>query len=149
MRSIRTFASVLVLVSALSFTASAQCKGIVKKNMDKLTPFTHNGQLNSVSLNEGGVADFKITCYTGLTYRLALAADPILGKVTFRVLDEDNNEVYNSKDNNATSWDFNVGSSQELTVEITVPLTDKNIRGCAALLVGFKEPKNTGGLRPM
>ncbi len=117
--------------------------------MARLAPFTHNGQLNSASLPEGGVVDFKLTCYTGLTYRLALAADPVLGKVSFRVLDEDNNEVYNSNDDNTTSWDFNVGSSQELTVEISVPLTDKSIRGCVALLVGFKQPKSVGGLRPM
>jgi hypothetical protein len=105
--------------------------------------------LNSASLPEGGVVDFKLTCYTGMTYRLALASEQILGKVSFRVLDEDNNEVYNSNDNNTTSWDFNVGSSQELTVEISVPLTDKTIRGCVALLVGFKEQKPLGALRPM
>ncbi len=139
----------LVLISAFSLTASSQCKSLVKKNVSRLAPFTHNGQLNSSTLPEGGVVDFKITCYTGLTYRLALASDANLGKVTFRVLDEDNNEVYNSSENNATTWDFNVSSSQDLTVEISVPLTDKSIKGCVALLVGFKEQNKIGALRPM
>jgi len=147
MSSIKKIFSTLVLLGAFTFIAAAQCKSLVKKNLPRLAPFTHNGQLNSASVPEGGVVDFKLNCYTGLTYRLALASDAILGKVSFRVLDEDNNEVYNSNEDNTTSWDFNVGSSQELTVEISVPLTDKTIRGCIALLVGFKEPKNLGALR--
>ena len=141
-----------VLISVFNIAASAQCKNIVKKNIIKLSPFTHNGQLNSASLPEGGVADFKISCYKGLNYRLALAYEETLGKVSFRVLDEDNNEVYNSAtaENNSTNiWDFNVDSSQELTVEINVPLSPKNLRGCVALLVGFKEPKSVGNMRPM
>ena len=144
--------SLLILLSAFNLSISAQCKSLVKKNMPKLSPFTHNGQLNSTALPEGGVADFKITCYKGLTYRLAVAADESLGKVIFKVLDEDNNEVYNSSENsNSGSWDFNVGSSQELTVEISVPLASKSVKGCVALLVGFKEPKSSGSssLRPM
>jgi len=139
----------LVLAISISVVVSAQCKSIVKQNLSKLSPFTHNGQLNSVSLNEGGVADFKITCYKGLTYRIVLAFEEVLGKVKFRVLDEDKTEVYNSEGSNSLSWDFNVDSSQELTVEISVPLSDKTLRGCAAILVGFKEPKSVGSMRPM
>jgi hypothetical protein len=149
MQHVKKFVSVLVLLSTFSFSASSQCKSLVKKNISRLAPFTHNGQLNSATLPEGGVVDFKITCYTGLTYRLVLAAEANLGKVTFRVLDEDNNEVYNSTESNATSWDFNVGSSQDLTVEISVPLSDKSIKGCVGLIVGFREQAKIGALRPM
>lgn len=141
--------ALLVLISSFNLTVSAQCKSIVKKNLSKLSPYTHNGQLNSASLPEGGVADFKISCYKGLTYRLALAFDEVLGKVSFRVLDEDNNEVYNSADSNSNSWDFNVDSSQELTVEINVPLSPTNLRGCVALLVGFREPRTGSGMMRM
>ena len=139
--------SLFVLASVITLTAAAQCKSLVKANLPKLAPYTHNGQLNSASLPEGGVADFKISCYTGLTYRLTLAADALLGKVTFRVLDEDNNEIYNSATGNGT-WDFNVGSSQDITVEISVPLSQKSLKGCVALLVGFRQPSsNAGGVR--
>jgi len=148
MNLMKKIIGLLVLISAFNFTLSAQCKNLVKQNMPKLSPFTHNGQLNSATLPEGGVADFKITCYKGLTYRLAVAFEEVLGNVTFRVLDEEKNEVFNSTSNGST-WDFNVDSSQELTVEITVPLAPKNLRGCVALLVGFKEPKSVGGMRPM
>lgn len=148
MNVMKKFIGVLVIVTAFNLTGSAQCKGIVKANLAKLSPYTHNGQQNSASLPEGGVADFKISCYKGLTYRLALAFEEKLGNVTFRVLDEDNNEVYNSA-NNEGSWDFNVDSSQELTVEVNVPLAQKNLRGCVALLVGFREPKSVGSMRPM
>lgn len=149
MNLMKKIIGVLILIGILNFTMSAQCKNLVKQNIPKLSPFTHNGQLNSATLPEGGVADFKITCYKGLTYRLALAFDVVLGNVTFRVLDEDNNEVFNSTSTSGTTWDFNVDSSQEFTVEISVPLAPKNLRGCVALLVGFKEPKSVGGLRPM
>lgn len=142
--------SLAFLAVAIFFTvnAHAQCKSIVKKSLPKLAPFTHNGQLNAVSLPEGGVADFKISCYKGLNYRLSLASEEVLGKVYFRVMDEDNNEVYNSKDAGTTNWDFNVASSQDLTVEVTVPLTEKSIKGCVALMVGFKQAQ-TSGIRPM
>lgn len=149
MNRMKKIIGLFVLISAFNAISFAQCKSIVKANLGKLSPFTHNGQMNSVSLPEGGVADFKISCYKGLTYRLALAFEEKLGKVTFRVLDEDNNEVYNSAESTNGTWDFNVDSSQELTVEINVPLVEKKLRGCVALLVGFREPKSVGGLRPM
>ena len=148
MSSLKKIIGLFALSCIFTFNAAAQCKSLVKKNLPRLAPFTHNGQMNSVSLPEGGVADFKLSCYTGMTYRIALCADEILGKVTFKVLDEDNNEVYNSADNNnATTWDFNVGASQELTIEISAPLSKNQIKGCAAVLIGFKEPRNVGGLR--
>src|SRR5450631_374653 len=108
MHAIKKICIVFALLGSFTFDASAQCKGLVKKNLPKLIPFIHNGQLNTASLPEGGVADFKITCYTGMTYRLALASDSILGKVTFKVLDEDNKEVYTGGDKSASIYDFNV-----------------------------------------
>jgi len=131
---------------SISIAAMAQCKNVVKKNLPKLAPFTHNGQLNSANVKSGGTVKFQISCYTGLTYRVAVCGEDELGKLTFRVVDENNKEVFNSaSNNNASSWDFNVGSSQELTVEVSAPANPKSISGCAALLVGFSEPSNNGG----
>ena len=138
----------LVVLLVLSAGAFAQCKSLVKKNLVKLTPYTHNGQLNSANLKKGGVLKIQISCYTGMGYRLAVVGDDALGKLAFRVLDETGHEVFNSANNsNVSSWDFNVGTSQDLTVEITAPSADGSASGCAALLVGFREPGQSG--RPM
>ncbi len=136
---------VALMISAT--VANAQCKTLIKNAIPKLAPFTHNGQMNTETLPEGGVADFKLSCFKGLTYRINVVAEAVLGKVTFKVIDEDNEEVYNSKDAATQVWDFAVSSSQDLTVEISVPLNDKNLKGCVALVVGFQPPKKTGGLR--
>lgn len=137
---------IVVLMLAASI-ANAQCKTLIKKAIPSLTPFTHNGQMNTEVLPEGGVADFKLSCFKGITYRFNVVAEELLGKVTFKVIDEDNEEVYNSKDAATNMWDFAVSSSQDLTVEISVPLSEKSKRGCVALLVGFQPPKKSGGLR--
>jgi len=139
----------LVILLAMSTAALAQCKSLVKKNMTKLAPYTHNGQLNSANLKKGGALKIQISCYTGMGYRLAVCGDDALGKLVFRVLDETGHEVFNSAtNNNVSSWDFNVGTSQELTVEITAPNANAAANGCAALLVGFREPTSAAG-RPM
>ena len=123
----------------------SQCKNFVKKEcLPMLETFTHNGQLNSATLVQGETAELAMTFYSGQNYRLVIKGQEHLGVVTFRILDSQKNEVYsNTKDNNATKWDFNVESTQIFYIEVSVPkseATHKMVQsGCVAILLGFKK----------
>lgn len=133
-------------VIALLITSSvdAQCKMFAKKNcMPNVSPYTHNGQLNSATLVAGQKVQLEMTFYSGQNYRVLVCAQEVLGKVSFRLLDVDKNVVFSSKENNNPDhWDFNLKSTQQLFVEVEVPKADNPNgiipSGCVALLVGFK-----------
>ncbi|HLC83203.1 MAG TPA: hypothetical protein VJI69_05195 [Bacteroidia bacterium] len=63
-----------------------------------------------------------------------------MGKVTFKILDEQKTEIYNSATSkDPLSWTFFSNSSQNLIVEIYP--AEKGKQGCAYLVVGIQEPK--------
>lgn len=134
----------LVLTSSI---VKAQCKSFAKsKCLPDLAPFIHNGQMNGATMMAGEKAELQMSFYAGQDYRLMVCAQPILGDVTFRLLDKNKKVVFNSKDHkNVTYWDFNVTSTQQMTLEIDVPESSAKHgmipSGCVNILVGFK-PKD-------
>lgn len=140
--------SILVSVLLLAYSASAiaQCKSVVKDGIKKLSPYTHNGQVNNVSLKGGKPAEIHLSFYKGLYYKLQISSEESLGKVSFRVLDENKKEVYNSTtDGKADFWNFYSNSSQDLIVEV-IP-SEKVKKGCVAVLVGMQVPKSNNPIR--
>lgn len=139
--NIRSFITLFVFL--FSFTViNAQCKSAVKDGIKKLAPYTHNGQINNVTVILGEPSEIHLSFYKGLNYKFQIGSEDALGKVTFRVLDENKTEIYNSaKSANPTAWVFYSNSSQNLIIEI-YPV-DKEKQGCAYLVVGMQEPKNT------
>lgn len=138
---------VIVFLSIISqFDAIAQCKSIVKEGIQKLSPYTHNGQVNNVTLKEGKTAKLHLSFYKGLNYKLQISADQELGKVNFRVLDENKKEVYNSAtaEKPVDFWNFYSNSSQELIIELS---SSEPKKGCAAVLVGMQVPKKSNPIR--
>ncbi len=140
----------LAIVSVLSFTlhtaALAQCKSIVKDGIQKLPPYTHNGQINSVTIKGGKPAEIHLSFYKGLYYKLQISGDNSLGKINFRVLDETKKEVYNNTtDNLSDFWNFYSNSSQELVIELTP--SEKSKKGCVAVLIGMQIPKRNNPIR--
>lgn len=133
-----------LLALMLPLVTDAQCKMYAKKNcLPGISPFTHNGQLNSATLVSGQKVQLEMTFYSGQNYRILVCAQEVLGKVSFRLLDTEKNIVFDSKDNNSSDhWDFNLKSTQQLFVEVEVPKSDSPNgivpSGCVALLVGFK-----------
>lgn len=133
-----------VFVLAASFQLSAQCNSFAKKTcIPKLSPFTHNGQLNIQQLAPGEEAELDLTLYSGMGYRILVCGQEVLGKLQFEVLDNKNNKVFDNKEHDmVTSWDFEVQSTQKMTVIVKVPPADKKTgiepTGCATVLVGFK-----------
>src|ERR1051326_4171673 len=119
----------IVLMSAIAlFTsgiATAQCKGFVKKQIPKLAPFIHNGQINSSVLLSGDHAELTLTFYSGQTYRIMVGAQETLGDVYFVMKDASKSQLFSSKDQGKFDyWDFTVESTQQLTIEVMVPDAD-------------------------
>lgn len=132
----------LVLLSPIF--VSAQCRGFTKKHCrPALSPYVHNGQMNSAILFPGDKADIMLTFYSGQKYRLLICGDEQLGEVTYRLLDVDRNEIYNSKGKGKNEFDFKVASTQKLIVEVNVPDSktthDMDYQGCVSILVGFSD----------
>lgn len=128
---------------ALSSNANAQCNGFTKKKcMPTLAPYIHNGQLNSTTLMAGETAELLMTFYSGQDYRISVCGQDQLGKVQFNLLDVNKKLLFSNKDHSlATTWDFNVKSTQQIIVEVIIPEVKSALApsGCVAVLVGFKQ----------
>jgi hypothetical protein len=126
-------------------SAIAQCNTFVKKKcMPKILPFTHNGQLNASTLAAGQSSDYNMTFYAGQAYRILVCSEPILGDVTFKVLDQSKKVVFDSKDNDYPDfWDFKVKNTQQFIVHVDIPRSESGASvppsGCVSVMVGFKK----------
>jgi hypothetical protein len=138
----------LVLICAIALLSSAnsfgQCKGFVKKQITKLSPFIHNGQVNSSVLLSGDQAELTLTFYSGQTYRILVSSQEVLGDVHFVMRDAARTQLFSSKDlGKFDYWDFSVESTQQMTLEVVVPNVDTPSglvpSGCVSILVGFKQ----------
>ena len=148
------FLLVIIFFYFGTINSFSQCKLLAKRQcFPALTPYIHNGQLNSVKLSPGGTADLQMTFYSGQSYRLMICAEGVLGDVNFRVIDTDKKEVFYSKRADkkddiielAKYWDFKIESTQQLIVEVEVPLSKSPNKlipdGCVSIIVGFKGSK--------
>jgi hypothetical protein len=134
------------LLAGIQMTTFGQCKTFTKNECrPKLDPYIYNGQLNNAVLNEGDIAELMLTFYSNQEYRVLVCAAEELGKVNFRLLDMERNEIFSNKDhNNVEYWDFMTNSTQQLIVEVHVPETSEGesyVSGCVSILVGFMDNK--------
>lgn len=138
----------LIMAVASVTSATAQCKTAVVDGINKLNPYSFNGQVNSVSVKAGKTAEIHLTFYKNRNYKLQInPEDAFAGKVSFRVLDENKKEVFNSKNGDQEgSWTFYSNAAQELIIEVTT--TEKN-KHCVVVLVGMQMPKNTNSIRDL
>jgi len=130
-------------IVGLSAINAQSCRKFTKQEcIPSLTPYIHNGQLNSAVLFPGDIADIQLTFYSGQDYRIIVCNDEGLGDVSFKVLDLERNELYDSKSGEENIFDFKVASTQQLIVEVMVPegsnTHDIDFQGCVSILVGFK-----------
>lgn len=137
---IKTVVAVLILFCSLTFSANAQCAA-AKNGIKKLAPYMHNGKVNTVTVILDEPSEIHLSVYKGLNYKFQIGSEDALGKVTFRILDENKTEIYNSATSkDPESWIFFSNSSQNLIVEI-YPV-EKGKQGCAYLVVGMQQPKS-------
>ena len=139
-QNIKSILAVLVLTLAFTVSTNAQCTTVAKEGIKKLAPFTHNGKLNTVTVILDEPSEIHLSVYRGLNYKFQIGSEAALGKVTFRILDEQKTEIYNSATSkDPLSWIFFSNSSQNLIVEIYP--AEKGKQGCAFLVVGIQQPK--------
>jgi hypothetical protein len=145
MKKYMKIASVLGLLLIISFSAYGQCKTFAKNSCKpNLSPFIHDGNYNAAILTEGEEAELYKTFYSGQTYRIAICGSETLPNIEFKVIDSENNILYdNSTNDYSPTWDFKTPTSQQLKIYIRVPASGKDIEdissGCVAIMFGFKD----------
>lgn len=138
----------VVLALGMIFTSMsslAQCRGFAKKNCLPVVEedaFKFNGQINTATLFPGDNADVMLTFYSGKEYRLLVCTQEILGDVVFQLKDTSGNLFFDSKGKDKNYFDFNVQSTRQLVLTITVPesksLVGLQAEGCISVMVGHK-----------
>lgn len=138
----------LVAIGIMAFSgtlATAQCNTFVKKKcLPKISPFTQNGQMNTTTLSAGQKTSLNLTFYSGQDYRILVCGEPVLGDLTFKILDMQKKVVFDSQKNDYPDfWDFKVKNTQQFIVEVQVPESESTSSvlptGCVSIMVGFKK----------
>lgn len=134
----------LILFVGLTVNVSAQCKGFAKKScLPELGSYTHDGNYHAAVLVEGEEAELYKTFYADMDYRVAICGEGNLPNVEFRILDNNRNVLFSSKDaDNVKTWDFKLQSSQQLKLVVKVTSFtqpgDVPASGCVSIMFGFK-----------
>jgi len=131
----------IAVLSLLSASASAQCRTFTKRNcLPVLEGYVQNDNYNSAVLIAGDEAELSVTFLPSTEYRVAVCAHPVLGAVTFDILDQQGIRIW-SNSNGEDHVDFSLQHAQRLRFRIQVPDTDAAIlhEGCVSLLVGSKD----------
>ena len=146
MKQLLTFAflSISILLSSnVMGQTQSQCKKFTKTEcLPTLAPYTYNGQLNSAILSEGDIAELLLTFHKDHKYRISVCHQEIVGDVKFKIFDTKKNLIFEqTKENDQAFWDFVSNSSQQLIVQVSIPvrLPKSEIlkTGCVTILVGF------------
>ena len=131
----------IAVLSLLSASASAQCRTFTKRNcLPVLEGYAQNDNYNSAVLIAGDEAELSVTFLPSTEYRVAVCAHPVLGDVTFDILDQQGIRIW-SNSNGEDHVDFSLQHAQRLRFRIQVPDSDAAIlhEGCVSLLVGSKD----------
>ena len=133
-----------IFTLAVTTDVLSQCSKtwIRKKCIPKVSPFIHDGSMNSTVLKEGGKMESVMTFYSGQDYRILVCAEETLENVTFVVSDMTGKILFDSKAHDNTDfWDFKVKTTTEMRVEVFAGTNDSDdgeMSGCVSILVGFK-----------
>ncbi len=127
---------------------NAQCLTFAKKvGKPKLGNFVHDGNYNATILGAGETAELYKTFFKGQKYRIAVSKIDNLPNIHFRLVDENNNILFDNKDHDFIDvWDFSVETTQTLVIKLKV-LDDyasdetNTIKGCVSVLFGIEKDK--------
>ncbi len=138
------FLALFVILISVSEYAGAQCFSYAKHVCKgTLEGYLHDGNYNATVLSEGETAEIYKTFFSGQGYRVAVCKVDSLPEVSFKIIDEEANVLFDSKQNgNPSFWDFEIESTQQLIVHLEVAEKDPNseakISGCVSILFGIK-----------
>lgn len=138
------FLTLFIILISFSEFVGAQCFSYAKHVCKgQLEGYLHDGNYNATVLSEGESAEISKTFFSGQKYRVAVCKVKSLPTVYFRIVDGENNILFDSKRNgNASYWDFEINNTQQLIVHVEVSENDPNsktkVSGCVSILFGIK-----------
>jgi hypothetical protein len=130
--------SLFTLVIFAGLQAQGQVEeSIISRCMDYLEhPYVTDGQQYKALLQGEEVAEFESLFYGNSTYRIVACS----GNITFKLLDEERNELYKSTDyGNHIYWDFEFQSTMRCWIEAQLDPEKGEESGFAIMLIGFKQ----------
>jgi hypothetical protein len=143
------YSGILIVLILLNNAVYAQCTAAVREGINKLDPYSFNGQTNIVTVKSGKAAEMRLVFYKGYNYKVQISSETGFSeKVSFKIVDESGSEIFNSDANGkkADFFTFYSNSTQELKIILTSTENSKE-RHCVAILVGTQLPKNNSSLR--
>jgi hypothetical protein len=135
---------IVMLAMILPVLAFSQCRRFTKvKCLPALGEYIPNDNFNSAVLIPGDEAELMMTFYAGQDYRVMVCAEDILGDVSYDILNDDGEKVFDSATSEKKHLDFSVANTQQLKMIIKVPPRGNPNQliheGCATVMVGYKE----------
>lgn len=131
-----------------SFASSAQCTSFARTTgKPKLGDYLHDGNYNATVLGAGETAELYKTFFKGQKYRIAVSKVENLPDIHFRLVDEENNIIFDNKDHEYTDvWDFTVETTQMMVIKLKVldNYNNKEVdttKGCVCVLFGINKEK--------
>ena len=129
------------------FVSYAQCQKIAKTHVPELAPYIFSGQINTVKVQEGQVANLTGALMGGQEYKIIIAGEANYTPFSFRILDKDKKVLFDNKEHaNAQAWVFKVGITEEYTIELGAavknPAKPNMDKICVGILVGFIPSSN-------
>ncbi|MCB0792992.1 MAG: hypothetical protein H6595_09745 [Flavobacteriales bacterium] len=136
------FRSALVAVVLIGGQARAQnvCDTIANICSKHITQeYIPDGQFYRALLYQDEIAEFDMTLFGGITYRIAACTGLSDGALQFSVYDKQHNLLFTNREHdNDPYWDLAVANTIDVSVEAQLDRT-KAGSGCAVLLIGFKQ----------
>lgn len=138
------FLFVVLSIFSVTEVVNAQCKQFAKNTCKPgLNPYQHDGNYDAAALLvEGEVAEMYKTFHSDIDYRIGVCSSNNLSPVQFKVMHPFTREVYwdNSQHDFDWKWDLKLESSQQLMIEVTVPVSSGNSQepeeGCVTVMIG-------------
>jgi hypothetical protein len=104
--------------------------------------YVYDGNYNATILNEGETAEIYKTFFKGQAYRVSVCKADSLPDVYFKIIDGENEVLFDSETEQTNTWDFEMESTQQLIVQLRVleknPSSRIKISGCVAVMFGIK-----------
>ena len=113
MTAIKKFplAALALVMMFTAADAAAQCRTFTKKRcLPQLEDYVQNDNYNTAVLIPGDEAELELTFFGDRAYRLLVCGHPVLGDLTFQVLDSRGNGIYDSTDKDSDHFDFRVAN---------------------------------------
>jgi len=131
------FVSILFLI-IFHISKAQECKNFyLQCGIDSTDIWSINEKSTNFHIQPGTSVELKMEILKAKDYRISLCGDDFIGNVFhFRILDKDDNVLYNNEnDNYALSFSFSCLETKPVKITINIPETGSSQKGCLGVLV--------------